>query len=506
MRKGLMIFMTCIMLCFLIAGCSNKTGNTTKSSVKKEMSVRILADPDFLDPHKAQASLTFRMMLNVFEGLFNPTPDGGVTPAIAKSYKVSEDGLTYTFTLRDGVKFHDGNPVTVDDVKYSFDRLMGTKTGQPLSNKFSNVDSVTTPDKSTIVIKLKTPDSAFLTRLTAQDAAILEASNDAKQNDHPIGTGPFKFVKYSPQSSLVLEKNKDYWRKGIPYLDKVTFVIQPDDQSAFLSLQSGQLGLADIPAAKIPEAKDFNIIKQNTNAVFILGFNNAKKPFNDVRVRQAINYAINKDDIIKGAFSGYGTKIGSNMSPAMGPYYKKGLEDYYATNIDKAKSLLAEAGYPNGFKTTVTVSSHAKVYSDAAQIVAQQLKKIGIDVKINVVEWPKWLANVYTKKDYEMTMIDFTGYLSPFQILQRYRTNVDGNLMNFSDPEFDQVMHDVLLTNDKNKQIQLYQQAQEILTKDAAAVFICDYQTIWALDKQYEGFKSYPIFYLDMGHIKPKSN
>ncbi|WP_042457114.1 ABC transporter substrate-binding protein [Neobacillus dielmonensis] len=510
MRKRWIIFASLLIMSLLVSACSGSSqkgekGEEGKSEIK-EMSVRINSDPDFLDPHKAEASLTFRMMLNVFEGLFNPSPDGSVEPAIAEKYQVSDDGLVYTFTLRDEVKFHNGDPVTVKDVKYSFDRLMGTGTGQPLSSDFVNVEAVETPDDKTVVMKLKKPDSTFIYRLTAEQAAIIPESNDANQNTKPIGTGSFKFVEYNPENNLIIEKNKDYWKKDVPYLDKVTFVFQSDNQSALLSLQGGQLDLTDIPAHQKAEVeKNFTIIEQENNSVFLLGFNNEKKPFSDLKVRQAINYAINKDEIIEGAFSGYATKLGSNLSPIMGKYYKKGLEDYYPANVEKAKQLLAEAGYPDGFKTTLTISSHAELYSDAAQIAVEQLKKVGITAEIKVVEWAKWLEDVYGKRDYEMTMIDFTGKLDPYKILSRYvSTNKSSNLMNFNNAEFDKLMADVVLETDEAKQIAMYQQAQEILTKQAAAVFIADYKTLWGMNPKVEGFKSYPIFYMDMAHMKPK--
>lgn len=511
MRKQSIIFSCFLILTLIISGCSGKTNQEKKETATKtedirEISVRINSDPDFLDPHKAKASLTFRMMLNVFEGLVNPLPDGTVEPAIAKEYTISEDGLVYTFTLRDGVKFHNGDPVTVNDVKYSFERIMGTKTGQPLSADFDNIASIETPDDQTVVISLKKPDSTFLYRLTANNSAIIPESNDANQNTQPIGTGPFKFVEYNPENNLVIEKNKDYWKKDTPYLDKVTFVFQTDNQSALVSLQGRQVDLTDIPSHTLAEIeKDFSIIKQENNSVFLLGFNNAKKPFDDVRVRQAINYAINKDEIIEATFSGYATKLGSNMSPAMGSFYKKGLEDYYQPDEHKAKKLLADAGYPNGFTTTLTVSSHNEIYSNAAQVVVEQLKKVGINAEIKVIEWAKWLEDVYTKKDYDMTLIDFTGKLDPYKVLGRYvSTNKGSNLVNFNNLEYDKLMADVVAEKDEAKQIELYQQAQEMLTKEAAAVFIADFQTIWAMNPKLEGFKAYPIFYLDMAGIKPK--
>ncbi|GGE26345.1 diguanylate phosphodiesterase [Pullulanibacillus camelliae] len=505
MRKYVYMLLAIAAMTFLMAGCSGHSESQQSGKPKKDITVRMMADPDFLDPHKATASLTFQMMLNVFEGLVNPAPNGGIEPGVAKSYKMSEDGLTYTFKLRPGIKFHNGDPVTVQDVEYSFDRLTGKSTGQPLSSSLAAIiKSVTAPDDQTIVIKLKKPYSPFLTELTAVDAAILDKKNDAKQNTHPIGTGPFKFVEYKPENKLVLEKFDDYWKKGVPYLNKVTFSYQPDDDAAFMSLKSGNLDLTSVPAHKVDEIKNaFNIIPQNSNAVFLMGFNNAKKPFNDVRVRQAINDVVNKQDIIDAAFSGHGSKLGSHMSPAMGKYFDKSTVGDYQPNVKKAKQLLKAAGYSNGFSMTITVSSHSPVYSEAAQVIVEELKQIGIHAKINVIEWAKWLDDVYKQKDYEATIIDFTGKLSPFDTLSQYRSNDPENMMNFSDEKFDTLMSQILNESSEDKRVALYKQAQEELSQQAPAVFICDYQTEWALNKQFTGFTKYPIYYLDLAHIKP---
>ncbi|MCM3764760.1 ABC transporter substrate-binding protein [Neobacillus niacini] len=508
MAKRSIIFICLLIMSLVVSACSGKEEKKPSKTQEdiREISVRINSDPDFLDPHKAKASLTFRVMLNVFEGLFNPLPDGSIEPAIAETYEVSDDGLVYTFKIRNGVQFHNGNAVAANDVKYSFERIMGTKTGEPLSSDFNVIQAIETPDDKTVVMKLKQPDSSFLYRLTANQSAIIPESNDADQNTKPIGTGPFQFVEYNPENNLIIEKNKDYWKKGKPYLDKVKFVFQTDNQSALLSLQGGQVDITDVPAHKISELeKDFSIIKQDNNSVFLLGFNHDKKPFSDVRVRQAINYAINKDEIIEATFSGLATKLGSNMSPAMGSFYKEGLDNHYKPDVDKAKKLLAEAGYPDGFSTTLTVSSHNEIYSNAAQVAVEQLKKVGITAEIKVIEWAKWLEDVYGKKDYDMTLIDFTGKLDPFKVLGRYVSDNKGsNLVNFNNPEYDKLMADVIAEKDEAKQIDLYKQAQEILTEEAAAVFIADFQTPWALNPKLEGFKTYPIFYMDMSEIRPK--
>src|SRR5699024_8913652 len=206
------------------------------------------------------------------------------------------------------------------------------------------------------------------------------------------------------------------WQEELPYLEKVNFIFQTDDESAILSMQAGEIDLMDIPAHRIPEMEnDFTIDTQEVNSSLVVTFNNDEEPFDDVRVRQALNYAINKDELIESAFSGYAAKLGSNMSPAMGDFHLEGLEDVYEPDVEKAKELLAEAGYPDGFSTKMTVSAHRSMYADIAQVVVENLKEIGVDVDIDVVEWGIWLDQVYTDKNYEMTAIDITGRPSAYE-------------------------------------------------------------------------------------------
>lgn len=507
-------FIVMIFAVVLIASaCSNdkkeqggEKANTEdeEKETAQEIKVRINDDPDFLDPHLATASISFQMILNMFEGLVAPETDGTLKPAVAETYEVSEDGLTYTFKLRENIKFHNGDPVTIEDVTYTFDRLMGTTSGEPLASIYKNVGSLETPDDKTFVITLTEPDSNFLYSLTALHAAIIPASNEGQHNEHPIGTGPFQFVSYSPGANLILAKSDHYWKEGLPYLDKVSFIFQPDDQSALLGLQAGELDLTRVLAHQIPEVENnFNLNHQDNNSALVITMNLEREPFNDIKVRQAINYAINKDDIIDGVYSGYATKLGSNMSPAMGEYYRDGLQDVYDRDVEKAKKLLAEAGYPDGFKTKISVSSHNTMYADIAQIAAENLKEIGIDLEIEVIEWGIWLERIYKGKDYEMTTIDLTGRPSAYEILNDYiSTNDSENFFKYKNAEFDQLMVDVLKEKDLAKQIEIYHRAQEILNEDAAAVHIADYQLIWGLNKALEGQKTYPFWFHDMSEMR----
>lgn len=507
-----------LFLVMFISACSNSeegsgtatkesdepTSTTETSAEPQEIRVRINDDPDFIDPHQATASISFQMILNMFEGLFIPQTDGSLTEGLAESYEVSEDGLTYTFKIRQGVKFHDGSPLTIEDVVYTFERIMGLNGGEKLKSIFDNVTSIDAPDDTTFVMTLKEPNSNFLYSLTALQSAIVPKSNDGKHNENPIGTGPFAYVNYSPGVSLELKKNEEYWQEGLPYLNKVEFVFQSDDQAAVMSLLAGEVDLTGVPGHRVSEVEgSFNISHQNNNSSLIITFNEEKEPFNDVKVRQAINLAISKQDIIDSVFYGYATPLGSNMSPAMGDYYRDGLQDVYARDVEKAKELLAEAGYPDGLKTKITVSSHNDIYSNIAQIAVENLKEIGIDLEIEVVEWGIWLERVYFGRDYEMTTIDLTGRPSAFEVLNDYiSTNDSENFFRFKNDEFDQVMSDVLKETDKTKQIDYYHRAQEILSEQATAVYIADYQILWGSKKPISGLKSYPFWFHDMKEVK----
>lgn len=461
--------------------------------------VIILQDLDFLDPHLAVAAGTNEVLFNVFEGLLKPNEKGELNPAIAESYEVSDDGLIYTFKLRSGVKFHNGNPVTAEDVAYSYSRLAGLDTGKPLQSAFEDVKSVEAKDASTIEIQLKQNSSSFLTALTS--AVIPKGYEDSNKN--PIGTGPFKFKEYLPGQRLVVEKFPDYYVKDVPSLDKVEFRIISDAEAGLLALKSGEVDVFPrIGTERLEEiANDYTTLSAPQNLVQLVAFNNAKKPFSDIKVRQALNYAINKDEIIQGVALGYGTKIGSNLSPVLAKYYQEGLEDQYATDLEKAKALLAEAGYPNGFETTLSVPSNYQFHVDTAQVVAAQLEQIGVKVKIEPVEWAVWLERIYKGRDYELTIIGLDGKLDPYQILNKYISDASNNFFNYNNPEFDAVLSSAVTEVDDAKRVELYKKAQQILAEDAAAIYIMDPNSNVALNKKLAGYKQYPLYVQDLSSV-----
>jgi len=454
--------------------------------------VAMATEPDNLDPYLSAATDTGSMMDNVFDGLFEGGENSDLIPALAESYRVSEDGLTYTFVLRKGIKFHDGSDLTSEDVYYSYAKLAGLNGKKPLSSKFAAIEKIDTPDDYTVVVKLKEKDAAFL---AANIIAIVPKDYEG-QSTKPVGAGPFKFTAYTPGQQLVLEKNESFYNKEqAPTLDRVEFKFMPDPNASVLALKSGDIDMVPGISAQgaLQLGNGFRVESGPQNMVQLMALNNTVEPLNNAKVRQAINYAIDKDIIIRTVADGKGAKLGSNMSPAMKMYYKEGLEKRYETNPEQAKKLLKEAGYEKGFKLTITVPSNYKFHVDTAQVIAEQLKAVGIQATIKQIEWSSWLEDVYNNAKYEATIVGLTGKLDPHEVLGRYESKYSKNFYKFSSAEYDELISKGRLEIDPNKRAELYKQAQTMLTEQAVAVYIMDPSRSVAMKDSLQGFKMYPI-------------
>lgn len=474
-----------------------------KPSYGGSITVGITQDLDSLDPHKAVAAGTKEVLFNIFEGLVKLDKDGNLVPAVAKSYKISQDGKTYTFTLRDGVKFHNGKTVTAEDIVYSIKRSAGMlKPVDPkvvVESALSVISDVTIVDEKTIEVRLSKPDTELLPYLTC---AIVPA--DYKDLDtKPIGTGPFKFVSYTPTQSIVIEKNKDYYRKGVPYLDKVTFKMSSNTDAAFLELNAGTIDilpyLTDAQAGQLPDG--YRLQAGSMNLIQGLFLNNAKAPFDNKLVRQALCYAVDRQAVIDMVAGGRGNVIGTNMFPGFKKYYDADLVKEYSYDPEKAKELLKEAGYPNGLSFTITVPSNYQYHVDTAQIVVEQLKKAGFDAKIELIEWASWLSDIYKNRNYQSTLSGLAAELSPRKALERFQSNADNNFMNYKNSEFDKVYQEAEKTTVEKDKIALYKQMEAMLTKDAAAVYIQDPFQMTAVSKKLGGYTYYPIYVQDMSLV-----
>lgn len=447
-----------------------------------------------LDPHVDTDAGTRDVVFNLYEGLVKPTSDGGFIPAVASDYIISDDAKTYTFTLRDGITFHDGTPVTIEDVKYSIDRYAEI---QGESSAFSSlVDSVDVQDDKTLVVNLKESYSEFLPMMTI---AIIPQSNEDPAGN-PIGTGPFKYVSYTPGQNLELEKYDGYWQEGVPSLDSVEFKFIADVDTAFVELQAGTIDILKYLTSAQAETlgDDYNIVQGSMNLVHAMYLNSAYEPLSKTEVRQALCYAVDRDAINNFIFGGKSHIIGSHMIPAMSKYYEPEAETVYSYDPEKAKELLADAGYADGFDLEITVPSSYSQHVDSAQIIADELSQVGINVTLNQVEWSTWLQDVYKGGNFQATVIGFDGTLAPSDWLKKYVTDDAKNFMHYSNTEYDDVFNTAYTTVDDDVKVENYKKAQMILAEDAAAVYIEDPANLVAVSKKFGGYTFYPTAAEDM--------
>lgn len=448
-----------------------------------------------LDPHVDTDAGTRDVVFNLYEGLVKPTSDGGFISAVASDYTISDDAKTYTFTLRDGVTFHDGTPVTIEDVKYSIDRYAEI---QGESSAFSSlVDSVEVQDDKTLVVNLKESYSEFLPMMTI---AIIPKSNEDPAGN-PIGTGPFKYVSYTPGQNLELEKYDGYWQEGVPSLDSVEFKFIADVDTAFVELQAGTIDILKYLTAAQAETlgdEDYNIVQGSMNLVHAMYLNSAYEPLSKTEVRQALCYAVDRDAINNFIFGGKSHIIGSHMIPAMSKYYEPEAETVYSYDPEKAKELLADAGYADGFDLEITVPSSYSQHVDSAQIIADELSQVGVNVTLNQVEWSTWLQDVYKGGNFQATVIGFDGTLAPSDWLKKYVTDDAKNFMHYSNTEYDDVFNTAYTTVDDDVKVENYKKAQMILAEDAAAVYIEDPANLVAVSKKFGGYTFYPTAAEDM--------
>ncbi len=498
MKKLIALFLTTALF---LTSCAS--ADDTKSTNEEDLNIvrtNITAEPDSLDPWKSAATDTAAIFNNVFDGLMLYNERGEITLGLASDYKISEDGLTYTFTLRENVVFHNGQPFTSADVLYTYNNLAGLDGNEAVTGKFSAIESIEAPDDYTFIINLKEPSGAFLS-LTIQS---ILPQGYTQQALHPIGTGPYKFVSYTPGQKVVLEKNDNFYDEDrMPSIQTAEIYIMSDNSAISLALQSGQLDFAQISGDNVLalEGIGFNILSSPQNMVQLFAVNNEIAPFNNLKVRQALNYAINKEEVIFGAFNGYATEIYSNFSPVMDYYYNDSLTDVYSYNKEKAIELLKEAGYEDGFSLEITVPSNYVNHMNSAQIIVNQLADVGITATINPVEWGTWLDEVYEKANYEATIIGLTGKLDPDAILGRYESSYSANFMNFSNERYDEIISLARFETHEETRVNLYKEAQEILTNEAAAVYISDPNLIVAARSELKGYTFYPVGFIDFSKL-----
>ena len=506
-KNRFVVYLMALLLVAALGGCAGGKSPEVDPSADTtptyggSVVVGVQQDIDSLDPHKATAAGTKEILFNIFEGLLKTDENGKLIDAVAKSHSISEDGLTYTFTLRDGIKFHNGNPVTVEDVEYSLKRASGLLDGTALVSSLKTLTSVDIIDDKTVQV---TTSSANLELIYSFTTAIIPKGSGEAEGSDPIGTGPFAFVSYKPQEGLVLKKNADYWQQGLPYLDEVTFKIITSGDTALMELKGHSIDMYSyLTDSQAEELKDeYQILAAPSDVVQALFLNNAEAPLDNMKVRQAICYALDKDRANEFVTGGNSKIISTAMLPTLSDYYTD-LNGIYGTgaNIEKAKELLKEAGYPDGVEFTIDVPSNYEAHVQTAEVIAEQLKDAGINCKINLIDWNSWLEDVYTNRKYQATVCGITSDMTPGYLLTRFQSDSKKNFINFSSKEYDEVYKKAESSLKMDEKVEYYKQVQKILTEEAGSAFIQVPPITIAMNQKLQGYKFYPIYVQDMSTV-----
>ncbi len=511
MRKRILaVFLAVAILACSLSACGGATtqsptpsdGTTPSSGVPhaNELTVGIAQDlDDSLDPYQMTAAGTREVMFNVFEGLVKPDSDGNYVCAVASDYSVSDDGLTYTFFLREGVVFHNGEPCTPDDVLYSFETCAATSVTSAVVGALSAVTDMVV-DGDQITMTLSAPNSDFLSYVAS---VYIVPADYADQTTKPVGTGPFKYISRSVQENVILERHVEYY--GEPaHLDKVTYKIYEDGTALFTALDSGALDLvAHMTMDQVNNLSNgYKVLEGTMNLVQAIYLNNAVAPFDNELVRQALCYAVDVDGMLALTTDGHGTKVGSSMYPAFGKYFDAALADAYPHDVAKAQELLAQAGYADGFTFTMTVPSNYQPHVNTAVVLAEQLNAVKITAEIQQVDWNTWVNDVYGGRNFQSTVVGFdSSTLNASGMLARWVSDNDKNMINYNNADYDATFAAAQNTSDDAEQTALYKQCLSILSETAANVYLQDMADFVAISQALEGYEFYPLYVIDMSKL-----
>ena len=468
-------------------------------AAKDSVVVGMRLEPPGLDPTTGAAAAISQITLyNIFEGLTRIDERGEVGPGLATSWTVSDDLKAFTFKLREGVKFADGSDFESSDVKFTFERNAGEKSTNKRKSRFENMASVATPDPHTVVITLKKANPLLVFNLGESTAVIVAPETAEKNATNPVGTGPYKFVKWIKGDSVLLEKSSIYRVPDAIKLNKITFKFVGDANAQVAAMMAGDVDVFPRIGAletlkQFENDARFQVLRGTTEGETVLSTNNKRKPLDDARVRCAIAHAINRQEIIDGSEFGYATPIGSHFPPHHPAYVD--LTDLRAHDPDKARALLKEAGYEGGLELTLQLPP-PEYARRSGEIIAAQLSKVGIKVAIENVQWARWLDVVYKQKNYDLSIVshvepnDINVYANPDYYFQ------------YDNQEFRDIIAKADTALDTKERYGHLQKAQRVLAEDCANGFLFQLAKAGVARRELKGlWRNWPMFVNDMAAV-----
>lgn len=472
-----------------------------------EITVSLYSAFTTLDPYDASDTLSQNVAKSFYEGLFGFDKDMKLRNVLAESYEVSKDGLTYTVKLRPGVKFSDGEPFNAAAVKANFERVLNPEKHLTRYALYKNIKEVEVVDDLTVKFHLREAFSAFINQL-AHPSGVMMCPKilDLPKKEiafNPCGTGPYTLVKYNPAEFLVVKKNPDYWQKGLPKLDGITWKPVLEDATRVAMLRTGEAQYCDVvPPEQVERLKQDPNIEVKVSPSIVqrqIYLNNLKKPFNDVRVRQALNYALDKKALVKVLFKGYGAPA-TGVAPVGIDYATQFGEWPY--DPAKAKALLKEAGLPNGFTATLWASTNSSANQKLLQFLQQQYARVGVKLQVRALEAGQrvQLIQQANKDNTQMQMFvwgwsastgELDWVLRPLLATSSFPPAMS-NYAYYSNPEVDARLTAALQTTDRAEKQKIYDEAQKLIWNDAPWVFLSVDYDVSASSKKLVNFHSLP--------------
>lgn len=472
-----------------LAGCSTGRGVDLGDS-SNNLVAAIAGEPDQLDPHKTSAYFSFEVLENVFDTLVEPDANLEMRPALAKSWEVSPDQLSWTFHLRPGVTFHDGSPFTADDVVFSYRRIIDEQLAN--LDKFSAVTDVRAVDPMTVVIDVKHPTPNLLTNIGGfKGMAIVQRRNveSGQIATHPVGTGPFAFRSQKSGDSITLTANPSYWG-GEPKVAGVTFRFISEPSTALSALQAGEIDWTDsIPTQRVAQLRDddsLHLAVTASNDYWYLALNEAHKPWDDVRARQAVAYGIDRAAIVQA--TSYGTAAANQLAiPDGNPWYT--AYDRYRYDTDAARRLLDEAGVGDVDLDMLVTSEYPETVT-AAQVIADNLAPLGITVNIRTVDFATWLDE-QNSGHFDMLMMGWLGNIDPDDFYYaQHHTNGTSNAQKFSNPEVDRLLDAGRVETNRQARFDDYRRAATIIADEVSYIYLYNPSVIQAWVRDLSGYEA----------------
>lgn len=465
-----------------------------------ELTYALSSDPPNLDPHIASGTAARAVKLMTYNSLAQFEANGDMVPDLAESWDISEDGLEYTFALRSGVTFHDGTPLSAEDVRATVERIQDESVGASRYVELRNIREITVVDDLTITFQLEQPNAALLEYFALPETAIvsqefLEGGGDL--NTEMMGTGPFRLVSREPGVSIVMERFDEYFDGDLPYLDTLTFIPYADENTRVLAVQGGETHIADyIPwrdMDAIENDPNLRLASGEYSAFMAVQYNVREAPFDDPNVRVALGYAFDRNAIAQAAFFGRASEITGGPIPPTSWAYHEELEGTFTYDPERAQQLLADAGYGDGFSVSLLSTSQYGMHQSTAEIVQNNLASIGIDCQLELYDWAT-VVQRHAVGDYQFRIQGTAGDLPDPDWLTNFFASGSPHedSAGFSDPQLDELLAEGRTTLDQEERVQIYLQAEQRLLELSPWNFLVYRQDGEAVRSVVEGYEHLP--------------